>query len=94
MRHNEYIYDTSAYIEIKIHYVFSNSIEARLIDCTINGGNVDWVLSDEPFRYSRLLKYDEYEKAEYKFMQSALKQKLEEFIEKHNLLESTANKGE
>lgn len=94
MRHNEYIYDTSAYIEIKIHYVFSSSIEARLIDCTINRGNVDWVLSDEPFRYSRLLKYDEYEKAEYKFMQSALKQKLEEFIEKHNLLESTANKGE
>lgn len=88
MEHSESIFNGHYFIDFDIHYVFSNEVECALLEWELRNHEGYWRLSNEPNENNCIhLKYDQYEKAEYCYLQKRLKEKLEEFLADHDIIQ-------
>ena len=88
MEHSESIFNGHYFIDFDIHYVFSNEVECTLLEWELRNHEEYWSLSDEPNKNNCIhLKYNQYEKAEYYYLQKRLKEKLEEFLAEHDIIQ-------
>lgn len=88
MEHRESIFNGHYFIDFDIHYVFSNEVECALLEWDLRNHEEYWRLSNEPNENNCIhLKYNQYEKAEYYYLQKRLKEKFEKFLAEHDIIQ-------
>lgn len=89
MEHRSSIFNGHYFIDFNIHYVFSNEVECALLEWDLRNHGGQWRLSNEPNENNCIihLKYNQYEKAEYYYLQKRLKEKFEKFLAEHDIIQ-------
>lgn len=89
MEHSESIFNGHYFIDFDIHYLFSNDVECSLLEWELRSHDEYWRLSNEPNNnnFVHHIKYNQYEKAEYYWLQKQLKEKFEKFLAEHDIIQ-------